>query len=205
MFDLLVIPARAAPPPKLLVVGDSISAAYGINSHQGWVKLLQQRLTAKGYPHIVVNASISGDTTANGLARLPALLQRYQPAIVIIELGGNDGLQGLPLMQMQDNLEQMIRLSRKHDARILLTGIRLPPNYGPDFNRRFANVFHTLAQRYEVAFQPRLLQDVADHAELMQADGIHPLADGQAGILNNIWPQLEPMLNPRLPAQRTLD
>jgi len=187
-------PLLATTAPNVLVVGDSISAAYGINSRQGWVNLLQQRLIAKGYPHIVVNASISGDTTANGLARLPALLQRYDPTIVIIELGGNDGLQGLPLTQMQDNLERMIRLSRKHAARILLTGIRLPSNYGPDFNRRFAAVFQTLAQRYDLAFQPQLLQGVAEHPELMQADGIHPLSEGQNGILDNVWPRLEPLL-----------
>ena len=197
LLELSCAPLWASAAPRVLVVGDSISAAYGINSNRGWVSLLQQRLIAKGYPHIVVNASISGDTTANGLARLPGLLQRNRPTVVIIELGGNDGLRGLPLTQMQDNLERMIRLSLENTAQVLLTGIRLPPNYGQDFNRRFADVYQTLAQRYDLAFLPQLLQGVADHRELMQADGIHPLSEGQAGILDNIWPRLVPLLGSR--------
>jgi acyl-CoA thioesterase-1 len=198
LLNLIANPAVAGSP-VVLVVGDSISAAYGINSRQGWVNLLQHRLQQKGYPYTVVNASVSGDTSRNGLTRLPPLLQRYQPEVVIIELGGNDGLQGLPLPQLQDNLEQMVALSRRHDAQVLLAGIRLPPNYGPDFNRRFAAVYRAVAEHYQLAFLPHLLQGVAERPELMQADGIHPQAAGQGGILDNIWPLLEAMLSPETP------
>jgi acyl-CoA thioesterase-1 len=179
LLNLIANPAVAGSP-VVLVVGDSISAAYGINSRQGWVNLLQHRLQQKGYPYT-------------------PLLQRYQPEVVIIELGGNDGLQGLPLPQLQDNLEQMVALSRRHDAQVLLAGIRLPPNYGPDFNRRFAAVYRAVAEHYQLAFLPHLLQGVAERPELMQADGIHPQAAGQGGILDNIWPLLEAMLSPETP------
>jgi len=162
LLSLISGPAWPAAAPRILIIGDSISAAYGIDHKLGWVNLLQQRLSEKGYPHIIVNASVSGDTTLNGLTRLPLLLERYRPTIVIIELGGNDGLRGLPLSEMQDNLEQMIQVSLDHGSRVVLTGIRLPPNYGPDFNRRFAAIYQHLAQRYGLAFQPRLLQDIAE-------------------------------------------
>jgi acyl-CoA thioesterase-1 len=199
LLNLLANPAPAAGSPVVLVVGDSISAAYGISRQQGWVNLLQQRLQQKAYPYTVVNASVSGDTSRTGLTRLPLLLERHRPAVVIIELGGNDGLQGLPLAQLQDNLEQMVQLSRQHGARVLLAGIRLPPNYGPAYNRQFAAVFRSVAKDYQLAFVPRLLHGVADRPELMQADGIHPQAGGQAGILANIWPRLEALLNPGRP------
>jgi acyl-CoA thioesterase-1 len=186
-------------PPTLLVIGDSISSGYGINTQSGWVNLLQSRLHENGYPHRVINASVAGETTLNGVTRLPALLLQYDPAIVIIELGGNDGLRGLPLTQMQKNLEQLIHVSLNHGSQVMLTGIRLPPNYGPDYNRRFASVFSTLANHYALTFQPRLLQGIADRPELMQSDGIHPLGIAQAAILNNVWPQLETLIRPEIP------
>jgi acyl-CoA thioesterase-1 len=183
-----------AGKPSLLVLGDSLSAAYGINSDQGWVHLLQLRLSEQGYPQQVINASVSGDTSRNGLSRLPALLQAHQPGIIIIALGANDGLRGLALNEIKNNLRQMILLSQQQGCRVVLAGVRLPPNYGEEFNRQFAGIYQQLAGTAKISLVPRLLDQVADYSPLMQADGMHPTAAGQPHILENIWPVLKPLL-----------
>lgn len=182
------------PAPVLLVVGDSLSAAYKIPVNAGWVHLLSARLARRGYDYHVVNASIPGDTTAGGLARLPAALKRYRPRIVIIALGGNDGLQGLPLGQMQGNLERMVNLARHAGARVLLLGVRMPPNYGPTYTQRFAAVYRTVARQTGVKLVPELLAGVAIHPALMQADGLHPRASAEPRILESVWAGLQPLL-----------
>ena len=184
----------APPAPGLLVVGDSLSAAYKIPVNTGWVHLLSTRLARHGYDYHVVNASIPGDTTAGGLARLPAALERYRPRIVIIALGGNDGLQGLPLGQMQDNLEHMVNLVRHAGVRVLLLGVRMPPNYGPTYTQRFAAVYRAVARQTGVKLVPELLAGVATHPALMQADGLHPRASAESRILENVWTGLQPLL-----------
>ncbi len=183
-------------PPTLLVLGDSLSAGYGIDVEEGWVALLNQRLESRGYPHEVVNASVSGETTEGGLKRLPRLLEAHQPEWVILELGGNDGLRGYPVNEMRDNLKQLIELSREAGARVLMLGMQIPPNYGRRYTDQFAAVYPELAEQLEVDLVPFMLVDVATHRELMQNDGIHPNADAQPTILNNVWPVLEPLLQP---------
>jgi acyl-CoA thioesterase-1 len=193
-------PVRAAES-AIMVVGDSLSTGYGIDAAQGWVNLLQQRLRTNGFPYRVINASISGDTSRGGLARLPAALDRHQPAIVILELGGNDGLRGLSLKSLQDNLATMIELGRDAGAQVLLAEMRIPPNYGPVYTKKFQTIYSELAQHYAIPLIPFLLDGVAGDADLMQADGIHPLAKAQPRILDNIWPTLESLLN-RMSAQQ---
>ena len=185
----------AAPARTLLVMGDSLSAAYGLEVSQGWVTLLQARLKAQGYDYTVVNGSVSGETTEGGLTRLPQELAAGKPDVVILELGANDGLRGLPLNTMQDNLGRMIALSSKAGAKVLLVGIMLPPNYGPDYTQGFARVYQSLAKRYQVPLLPFLLAGVAEHRELMQADGLHPLAGSEPRVLDNVWPKLLPLLH----------
>jgi acyl-CoA thioesterase-1 len=187
-------PAARAEPPVLLVLGDSLSAAYGIPAEQGWVSLLQRRLAERGFPHRVVNASISGDTTSGGLSRLPATLERLRPALVILELGANDGLRGQPPMAMANNLGRMIELSRQAGARVLLAEMRVPPNYGPLYAQKFQATFSELAKRYEIPLIPFLLDGVAGNTALIQDDGLHPRAEAQTQVLDNVWPVLEPLL-----------
>jgi acyl-CoA thioesterase-1 len=184
---------------RVLVLGDSLSAAYGIPAQSGWVRLLEERLQTVGPELEVVNASISGDTSRGGLARLPAALARHQPDVVIIELGGNDGLRGLSLRRLRGNLEQMIELSRQAGALPLLVGIKLPANYGRTFAERFHAVFEEVATTQGVPLVPFLLEGVALDPSLMQADGIHPTADAQPIMLENVWPVLAPLLD-RTPA-----
>ena len=178
----------------ILVLGDSISSAYGLDVGRGWVQLLQTRLDEQSYNYRVVNASISGDTTNGGAARLPAALAAHKPDIVVVELGGNDGLRGLPLSETRDNLERIIVESQKAGARVLLLGMRLPPNYGPAYNDAFHAIYENLADRYAVARVPFLLDGIGGVDELMQADGIHPRAEAQPLMLNNVWPYLQPLL-----------
>ena len=161
---------------------------------KGWVHLLDHRLERQGYRYRVVNASIPGDTTAGGLTRLPEDLKRYHPAIVIIALGGNDGLQGLPLEQMRSNLKQMVGLARGAGARVLLVGVRMPPNYGPVYTRRFEAVFKHVARETDVPLVPEILAGVATHPELMQSGGLHPRASGEPRVLDNVWKGLQPLL-----------
>jgi len=190
---LFSLSARAEPP-AILVLGDSLSAGYGITAEQGWVKQLQDRLKERGFPHRVVNASISGDTTSGGLSRLPMALERERPAIVILELGANDGLRGQPPMAMSHNLAKMIELSQQAGAKVLLAEMRIPPNYGPTYTQKFQATFTELAQHYGIPLIPFLLEGVAGNPALTQEDGLHPRAEGQARILENVWPTLESAL-----------
>lgn len=184
-----------ASEPRILVMGDSLSAGYGIDLKDGWVNLLQERLSLQT-PYDVVNGSVSGETTGGGLARLPALLKEHQPAIVILELGGNDGLRGHPLPVMRENLEKMIELSQAANAQVLLLGMQIPPNYGPRYTRLFHKTYVDLSQKYQLNFVPFFLEGVGGNPELMQRDGIHPTADAQPLMLEHVWKALEPMLTP---------
>jgi acyl-CoA thioesterase-1 len=201
LFAAGAVTARAADAPAaapvILVLGDSLSAAYGIKVEQGWVALLQARLRAKGYGHRVVNASSSGETTGGGLARLPRALATHRPAIVIVELGGNDGLRGLPVADIRRNLTAIIRTSQQAGARILLVGMRIPPNYGSAYTRDFQALFGDLARQYKLPSVPFLLEDIAADESLFQADGIHPSAAAQPVLLDEVWPHLQPLLRPR--------
>jgi acyl-CoA thioesterase-1 len=194
---LATLCAEAASPsrqPTLLVFGDSISAGHGIRIEEGWVALLQSRLQGQGYGYRVVNASVSGETTAGGLARLPRALDLHHPKIVIIELGGNDGLRGLPLEMIRKNLEHMILAARSSGALVLLVGMRMPTNYGAPYVSGFHAIYPKLARRYAVPLVPFLLEGVALDGRLMQADGIHPTAPAQRRLLDNVWPVLRPLL-----------
>ncbi|WP_375738149.1 arylesterase [Pseudomonas boanensis] len=190
----LLLLAQETMAGTLLVVGDSISAALGLETSQGWVSLLEKRLVEQGYQHRVINASISGDTSAGGLARLPALLDEYQPSLVIIELGGNDGLRGQSPAQLQQNLAGMIDNVRSRGASVLLLGMRLPPNYGARYTLAFSQVYSALAEEKQVSLVPFFLEGVGGVPDMMQADGIHPQAKAQPRLLDNLWPTLKPML-----------
>jgi acyl-CoA thioesterase-1 len=195
-FILFGCGAASAASPTILVLGDSLSAGYGIDVRDGWVALLGQRLRQQGYPQTVVNASISGDTTAGGRARLPEALRRHHPQVVIVELGGNDGLRGLSLAQTRVNLDAIIKMARSAGARVLLVGTYLPPNYGPEYTRKFHAIYNELAQAHRLPLVPFLLAGVALTPGLMQADGLHPRAAAQTRLLDNVWPYLEPLLKP---------
>lgn len=192
---LLLLLALPVPAQNILLIGDSISAAFGLEIEQGWVLLLQKRLEEQDYPHRVVNASVSGETTAGGLARLPALLEQVQPELVIIELGGNDGLRGLPAANMQQNLSAMVEQSRASGADVILLGMRIPPNYGPRYNDAFEQVFVDLSQSLDVPLVPFLLEGVGTVPELMLDDGIHPGAAAQPLLLDNAWPVIRQWLD----------
>jgi acyl-CoA thioesterase-1 len=203
LFVLLVlvvasVSAHGAAPaetPVILVFGDSISAGYGLaHVEQGWVALLQTRLKDQEYGYRVVNASVSGETTAGGLARLPRALSLHQPKIVILELGGNDGLRALPVAQMRLNLAHMADLAAAAGAKVLLLGMRMPPNYGPDFTEQFRASYSDLARDRKLPLVPFLLNDIALFPTLMQVDGIHPNEQGQPKLLDNVWPVLKPLL-----------
>ncbi len=191
----------AAATPVILVIGDSLSAGYGVALGSAWPSLLQQRLERQGYAYRVVNASISGDTSSGGRARLPEALLNHQPRIVIIELGANDGLRGLPLTEMRANLSAMIALALHRGARVLLIGMYLPINYGQAYSRAFHGVYMDLAREYHVPLVPFLLQGVALKPQLMQTDGMHPRAVAEPRLLDNVWSVLRPMLHP--PTRRT--
>jgi acyl-CoA thioesterase-1 len=195
---LLLCSLAAAQPkaPLILVVGDSISAAYGLPAGAGWTTLLQKRLAAEHYPQRVVNASISGDTTAGGRARLPALLAQYRPAITVIELGGNDGLRGGSLDAMKMNLDAMVATVQRTGSRALLLGMRLPPNYGPAYVRRFGATFEEVAGKRKVAVVPFLFEGFAEDDAMFQADRFHPVAAAQPKMLDNVWGVLKPLLTP---------
>ncbi|WP_339869593.1 arylesterase [Pseudohongiella nitratireducens] len=184
----------ASADTKILVFGDSLSAAYGLEPDEGWVTLLEERLEDDNYPVTVANASVSGETTSGGVARLPAALQAHQPDLIILELGGNDGLRGLPVAQMRTNLQEMIELSLGNGAEVLLVGIQIPPNYGPRYTEPFYAQYQELAEAYDLALLPFLLEGIADNPDLMQNDGVHPVADAQSMIVDNIWPVLAPLL-----------
>lgn len=198
MLLCAAVTARAEnTAPVILVLGDSLSAAYGIPASQGWVALLQQRLQARGYPQRVVNASVSGETTAGGLNRLPALLDRHRPQLVLIELGGNDGLRGLPIARLQENLTRMAQLSRSAGARPVLFEMRIPSNYGPTYTRGFQAAFTTVAQAQNAPLVPFWLAGIALDPDAFLDDGIHPTAASQPRMLDAVWPTLEAALKPR--------
>ena len=178
--------------PQLLVLGDSLSAEYGLPRGTGWVQLLNQQLRKEGSPWQIANASISGETTAGGLSRLPELLRRIKPRLVIIELGANDALRGLSLAATQKNLKEMIVQSKQSGAEVLLIGMQIPPNYGQDYTRQFARLFVTLAQSEQVPLLPFFLEGVATRPELFQADRIHPNEQAQSIMFGNVWKALEP-------------
>lgn len=193
---ILAHPGLAHSASKnLLVLGDSLSAEYGIARGTGWVPLLEKRLAEEKIQASVINASISGETTSGGRSRLPALLEKNRPSIVIIELGANDALRGLPIEATEDNLRAMIRAAKKAQASVLLVGMQIPPNYGADYAKRFAGVYPKLAKEFKLPLVPFLFEGVVDKPELFQSDRIHPTAQAQPIMLNTVWTQLKPMLS----------
>lgn len=195
LFVFLLCFSSIASARTLLVLGDSLSAAYGIKPEEGWVALMDQRLQEQGADVQVVNASISGETTQGGLTRLPDLLKRHQPDWIVLELAANDGLRGTPPSLIRKNLIKLIELSQNAGAQPILVGIRLPPNYGPLYTERFFRLFEELADEYELVRVPFLLDKVALNPDLMQPDGLHPKASAQPQVLENVWPYLEAVLN----------
>lgn len=200
----LLTTQAVAERPTIVVLGDSLSAGYGIDADGGWVHLLQQRLHQQGYPYRVVNASISGDTTRGGLTRVPQTLAQHAPYILLVQLGGNDGLRALPLDEMRGNLGAIIEQSRDNGTTVLLIGVRLPPNYGEVYIKKFHGVYSELAKRYQVPLVPYLLEGVGGHDQLMQVDGLHPNRDAQARMLDNVWPHLLPLLQKKQQASPSL-
>jgi len=196
LFISVPFSALAAQPEKasVLVLGDSLSAAFGIERNEGWVNLLQQHLNKNGSRYNVINASVSGDTTRAGLARLPLALKEHQPEIVIIALGGNDGLRGLSLKELRTNLDKMIRHSKGANAKVVLCGIRVPPNLGVTYIAKFLQVYRETSQTHNIPLVNYILKDVSSHSNLMQSDGIHPTAEAQPIILNNVLQGLTTLL-----------
>jgi len=192
----LVLP-NLAEARIILIVGDSLSAAYGIPVEQGWVSLLQERLDGRDYPYRIINASISGDTTANARARLPQALASHEPAMVLLELGGNDGLRGLSLTEMKSNLGAMISSVQETGAQLLLVGVQLPPNYGPRYTESFQAVYRELAAEHDLALLPSLVDGIGTEQDLMQKDGIHPNVSAQPLIRDRVWEALLPLLGQR--------
>lgn len=194
---LAVFSAQLAHAASILVWGDSLSAGYGIPQEKAWPSLLGKRLAAEGYRHNVSNASISGETSAGGLARLPEALARTKPSVVIIELGANDGLRGLSLDAMRNNLDAMVKLSSNAGARVLLVGMRMPPNFGPVYTQKFQQTYADLAKQHRVALVPFMMEGFAERGSYFQADHVHPTVEAQPLILANIWPALRPLLGTR--------
>ncbi|WP_213381301.1 arylesterase [Allochromatium tepidum] len=197
LIATLCLPCGAvfAEAPVVLVLGDSLSAGYGIDTERGWVARLAERIERNGLPHRVVNAAVSGETTAGGLTRLPALLDRHRPAVLVIALGANDGLRGWGFDVIRENLTRLVVQGREAGARVLLIGVRLPPNYGVSYTDGFQAVFMEVAAEQGVPLVPALLKGVAEDWGLMQADGLHPTAEAQERLLDNVWPTLEPLLS----------
>jgi acyl-CoA thioesterase-1 len=196
-LTVICLPAAHGAGQTIVVVGDSLSSGYGIAAEQSWVAMLEDRLRAEGYGYKIVNASIAGDTSAGGLARLPRLLEAHDPALVVIELGGNDGLRGQPVAALRNNLARMIELSKESGAEVVLAGIQIPPNYGQTYTQALAAVYPELAERFDAPLVEFILEDVALNKELMQSDGIHPNAAGQEVVFANVWRVLGPLLTPR--------
>jgi acyl-CoA thioesterase-1 len=192
-----LVHAQPATAPAILIVGDSLSAGYGMPVGATWVALLQRRLAQEGYGYRVVNASISGETTGGARGRLPRALELHQPAVVVLELGGNDGLRGLPLQQVRDNFEFMIEKAQAAGAKVVLVGMRMPPNYGAAYADQFHALYRELARKHRVPLVDFFLDGVALDDSLMQADGIHPNAQAQPKLLNNVWPTLREALQKR--------
>ncbi len=186
--------AFATAAPVILVFGDSLSAEYGLPRGTGWAARMAERLKEQRLDYSVVNASISGETTAGGASRIAGELARTRPAVVILELGGNDGLRGLAPAATRTNLETMIAAARKAGARVVLCGMQLPPNYGREYTERFRAMYGELAKLHKIALVPFFLEGIGDKREMFQADGIHPVVEAQARMLDNVWPQLAPLL-----------
>jgi len=202
---LIVSPALHAAvktPATILILGDSLSGAYGLNADEGWVALLQQQVTKHGYNYKVINASVSGDTTRTGLSRIKPALKTHQPEIVIVALGGNDGLRGLPFSEIETSLGNIIELVKTQGAALLLVGVRLPPNYGQAYTDMFAAIYRRLADEYQIPLVAKMLDQVADKRELMQQDGMHPTAQAQAQVMLNVWAGLKPILDHKKIASR---
>jgi len=187
--------AEADSEYTLMVYGDSLSAAYGIEESAGWVELLSQKLAVENFPYDVINGSVSGETTTGGLSRMPAMLDTYQPDLVILELGGNDGLRGMPLLNIRENLVAMVTLAQKSGAEVILAGIQIPPNYGSRYTEPFYSQFAEIAGELNLALVPFLIDGIPQQPQLMQNDGIHPKAEAQGMILDNVWPILETKLS----------
>mgnify|MGYP001350248734 FL=1 len=190
----LLLASASAFAGTVLIWGDSLSAGYGLRPQQAWPALLEKKIADARLPHKVINASISGETTAGGRSRLPAALQTHRPSLVVIELGANDGLRGLPVAAMSTNLQAMIDASREAGAKVLLIGMRMPPNYGPDYTTRFEKAFQDLARTNKLRLVPFMMEGFADQRAYFQQDGIHPVADAQPLILDTIWRELKPLL-----------
>jgi acyl-CoA thioesterase I len=188
--------AAAASPSVILILGDSISAGYGLPADSGWPALLQRRLATERYPYTVINASISGDTSAGGRARLDALLAQHRPTVTVIELGGNDGLRGGSIDAMRQNLDAMAAAAQKQGSRVLLVGMRMPPNYGPAYVQRFDASFADIAKARKTALVPFLFEGFADNETMFQPDRIHPVQAAQPKLLDNVWRELKPLLGP---------
>ena len=199
-LTVFVLPLHARDK-TLLILGDSLSAAYGIPVQSGWVALLEQRLAAQGYAFNVVNASVSGETTLGALTRLDTLLANHQPDYSVVELGGNDGLRGLPFAEIEQNLATIVARINRHGSEVLLVPMQLPPNYGQVYNQKFRQVYQRVAEQYEVPLSTFILEDIAINRDLMQSDGIHPVASAQPLMLENIWPSLEQLINGKLALQ----
>ncbi len=193
-LTLFLLPAAAAAEKTLLVYGDSLSAGYGLPREQSWVSLLSRRLQEEGADFKVVNASVSGETTAGGLKRLDGVLQTHRPSIVVLELGANDGLRGQPIDVMRRNLDAMIEVSRRAGARVLLIGMRLPPNYGMAYTEKFHQAFLELARKHRLPVVPFLFEGFADNRGYFQGDAVHPTAQAQPLMLDTVWPALQPLL-----------
>ncbi|MDH4047817.1 MAG: arylesterase [Gammaproteobacteria bacterium] len=200
LFTLILIfcaAASAASPPTIMVFGDSLSAGYGVDVDRSWTALLQSRLAAQGYEHRVINASISGETTEGGVSRIASALKNFSPELVILELGGNDGLRGFPTSRMKENLSEIIETSRASGASVVLLGIRIPSNYGQRYTQAFENVYRDLASQYNVPWIEFFMEGIALNAELMQDDGIHPNTEAQPVLLDNAWPIVSQALTDR--------
>jgi acyl-CoA thioesterase-1 len=196
VFALLFLTAAAsAQPPVILVFGDSLSAGYGLPQGKGWVDLLRQRLQQISSPYQVVNASISGETTLGGRGRLAGVLAAHRPQIVILELGANDGLRGQSLTEMRDNLMRMVRDAQAAKARVLVVGMRIPPNYGPDYTKKFQAIYLDVARQTKAEHVPFLMAGFADKRDMFQADGVHPAIEAQAQMLDNVWSKLSPLVS----------
>ena len=180
--------AQSSDDPTILIFGDSLSAGYGIGVDQSWATLLQSRLESQGYEHRVVNASISGETTEGGVARIAAALERFQPALIVLELGANDGLRGFPVDRLRSNLEKIVIASKDSGAAVVLLGIRIPPNYGTRYTEAFENTFRQVADEHDIPWIEFFMEGIALNEELLQADGIHPNLEAQALLLENAWP-----------------
>jgi acyl-CoA thioesterase-1 len=194
LFLFAIVFSGAVQAATILVWGDSLSAGYGLRPQEDWPTLLQTRLEREGFRHTVINASVSGETSAGGRSRLPAALDRHKPDLLILELGANDGMRGLQPRLLSENLAAMIEAARTRGTRVLLIGMQMPPNYGPTYTRRFHQVFVDVAREYRVPLVPFLLDGFAEQPQMFQSDGVHPTAEAQLNILDTIWTHLEPLL-----------